>query len=181
MGRDGREIEGTPELTRYRGVNTLGTFLGRRCLTNQFEFQTRRLSMNKPDLNVTPLIDVLLVLLIIFMVVSPVKPSKFDARIPREPKDEIAEVNPKTLIVTLDPTMSLTLNTEKLDATVASADALIDRLKNVFEARSRNMETERTVFIKAPKSIDYGTVAKVVDAVKQSGAAPISLQIDRLD
>ena len=43
------------------------------------------------------------------------------------------------------------------------------------------METQRTVFIKAPKGIDYGTVAKVVDAVKMSGATPISLQIDRLE
>lgn len=137
--------------------------------------------MNKPDINVTPLIDVLLVLLIIFMVVTPVKPSKFDAKIPSEPKNESVEVNPKTLIVTVDPALGLTLNKEKLDATVASPDALIDRLKEVFEARLQNMESERTVFIKAPKTIDYGTVAKVVDAVKQSGAAPISLQIDRLD
>jgi biopolymer transport protein ExbD len=77
--------------------------------------------------------------------------------------------------------LSLALNAEKLDASVASPAALIDRLKVVFDARLVNMENERTVFIKAPKSLDYGTVARVVDAIKQSGAAPISLQIDRLD
>lgn len=137
--------------------------------------------MNKPDINVTPLIDVLLVLLIIFMVVTPVKPSKFDAKIPSEPTNEHVDPNPKTLVVSIDTSMALALNTEKLDASVASPDALIDRLKDVFEARFKNMENERTVFIKAPKSIDYGTVAKLVDAVKRSGAAPISLQIDRLD
>jgi biopolymer transport protein TolR len=137
--------------------------------------------MNKPEINVTPLIDVLLVLLIIFMVVTPVKPSKFDAKIPSEPTTEPVDPNPKTLIVSIDTSMALALNTEKLDASVASPDPLIDRLKDVFEARFINMEAERTVFIKAPKSIDYGTVAKVVDAVKRSGAAPISLQIDRLD
>lgn len=137
--------------------------------------------MNKPDINVTPLIDVLLVLLIIFMVVTPAKPSKFDAKIPSEPKIDRAEPPPQLLIVTIDQASALTVNTEKLDATVASPGPLTDRLKEVFEARARNMENERTVFIKAPKSIDYGSVAKVVDAIKLSGAAPISLQIDRLD
>jgi biopolymer transport protein TolR len=137
--------------------------------------------MNKPDINVTPLIDVLLVLLIIFMVVTPVKPSKFDAKIPSEPINERVDPNPKTLIVSIDESMALALNAEKLEASVAAPDGLIDRLKYVFEARAENMENERTVFIKAPKSIDYGTVAKLVDAVKRSGAAPISLQIDRLD
>ena len=137
--------------------------------------------MNKPDINVTPLIDVLLVLLIIFMVVTPVKPSKFEAKIPFEPPSERVEPSPTTLVVSIDESMALALNTEKLEASVAAPDALIDRLKYVFEARAENMENERTVFIKAPKSIDYGTVAKLVDAVKRSGAAPISLQIDRLD
>lgn len=137
--------------------------------------------MSKPEINVTPLIDVLLVLLIIFMVVSPVKPSKFDARMPSESTDSPVEPNPRTLIVTVEANTSLGLNTEKLAATAASPGSLIARLKDVFSAREQNLENERTVFIKAPKNIDYGTVAKVVDAVKMSGAAPISLQIDRLD
>jgi biopolymer transport protein ExbD len=137
---------------------------------------------SKPEINVTPLIDVLLVLLIIFMVVTPVKPSKFDARIPSEPTDDrnVVPIS-TTLIVTVDACTSLGLNTEKLNATVASPEALIARLKDVFAAREQNLENERTVFIKAPKNLDYGTVAKVVDAIKMSGASPISLQIDRLD
>ena len=54
--------------------------------------------MNKPEINVTPLIDVLLVLLIIFMVVAPLKPSSFKARVPAKSKD-VADMheNPKTL------------------------------------------------------------------------------------
>lgn len=137
--------------------------------------------MTKPEINVTPLIDVLLVLLIIFMVVTPVKPSKFDARVPDEPTNDLVDPRPTTLIVTVDANTALALNTEKLDATVASPASLIARLKDVFAAREQNLENERTVFIKEPKNLDYGTVAKVVDAVKMSGAAPISLQIDRLD
>jgi biopolymer transport protein ExbD len=139
--------------------------------------------MSKPEINVTPLIDVLLVLLIIFMVVTPAKPTKFDARVPSEPKptDTRVEPDPRTLIVTVAADSSLGLNKEQLDATVTSPDALIARLKEVFAAREQNLENERTVFIKAPKNLDYGTVAKVVDALKLSGAAPISLQIDGLD
>jgi len=46
--------------------------------------------------------------------------------------------------------------------------------------RAGTNEIEKTVFIKAPKNLNYGSVAKVVDAVKTSGAAPIGLQIDDL-
>ena len=139
-------------------------------------------SDSKPEINVTPLIDVLLVLLIIFMVVTPVKPSKFDARVPSEPKPtDTAAPHPDTLVVTVSADSSLALNKDRLEATVASPDSLVDNLKSVFAARVENLNNERTVFIKAPKNIDYGTVAKVLDAVKMSGAAPISLQIDRLD
>jgi len=137
--------------------------------------------MTKPEINVTPLIDVLLVLLIIFMVVTPARPGKFEAKIPSEPKNEIADPNPTTLVISIDADAAITLNTEKIDATAASPTGLVNRLKEVFAAREVNMETQRTVFIKAPKGIDYGTVAKVVDAVKMSGATPISLQVDRLE
>ena len=138
---------------------------------------------SKPEINVTPLIDVLLVLLIIFMVVTPVKPSKFDARVPSESKNIDANVDPHpyTLIVTVGGDSSITLNKDRLDATVASPGSMIGALKGIFAAREQNFVNERTVYIKAPKNIDYGSVARVVDAVKLSGAAPISLQIDRLD
>ena len=137
--------------------------------------------MSKPEINVTPLIDVLLVLLIIFMVVTPVKPGKFEARVPDESKGDGARTPPDMLIVTVDASTSLELNSEKLDATVTSPAALIARLKEVFAVREQNLANERTVFIKAPKNLDYGSVAKVVDALKMAGAAPISLQIDRLE
>jgi biopolymer transport protein ExbD len=150
--------------------------------------------MNKPEINVTPLIDVLLVLLIIFMVVTPMKPSAFQTKVPAEPKNEPdITVSPGTLIVIVGPDSKLRLNTEELDASVADPAGLVERLREVFEQRARNLvfadntdmesgaQIEKTVFIKAPRGLDYGSVARVVDAVKTAGANPVSLQIDGLD
>jgi biopolymer transport protein ExbD len=154
--------------------------------------------MSKPNINVTPLIDVLLVLLIIFMVVAPLKPSGFKTRVPPELQavKDIPE-NPKTLLVIVNTDYSITLNKENNLATVSELSPLVDRLRQVFTARLVNGDVsesfgndparpisdkiERTVFIKAPKTIDYGSVTRVVDAVKLAGAYPISLQIDHLE
>lgn len=148
--------------------------------------------MSTPQINVTPLIDVLLVLLIIFMVVTPMKPSAFQTKIPAEPRPHLRpEVNPYTLIVAIGSDSSLRLNKEENKGTVDDPRELVERLRFVFDERTQNMafaepdgsapHIERTVFIKAPRSLDYGSVAKVVDAVKTAGASPVSLQIDDLD
>jgi len=155
--------------------------------------------MLKPTINVTPLIDVLLVLLIIFMVVTPLKPSAFKTRVPADSKNlpETIDPHPQTLAVIVGKDSSLVLNRETGLGTASDSEALTARLKAVFAERIANGDVsssfaddpdrpfsdriERTVFIKAPKDLDYGSVARVVDAVKLSGAYPISLQIDRLD
>ena len=137
--------------------------------------------MNAPNINVTPLIDVLLVLLIIFMVVTPVKPSRFEARVPSERRDERVVPNPYTIVVSVTTNREIRINQEPTAGTVDDPSAAIDRLKEVFAQREANFVTERTVFIKAPLKLDYGSVARVVDVVKLAGARPVSLQIDRLD
>lgn len=155
--------------------------------------------MSKPIINVTPLIDVLLVLLIIFMVVTPLKPSSFKTRVPAESRElpKYIRNHPDILAVTIGRDSSLALNNETGLGTSFDAERLIARLKTVFAERRANGAVsttfaddpqrpfpdriERTVFIKAPKDLDYGSVARVVDAVKLAGAYPISLQIDHLD
>jgi biopolymer transport protein ExbD len=153
--------------------------------------------MNAPNVNVTPLIDVLLVLLIIFMVVAPLKPSSFKACVPREPRDDgEVQAHPNALVASIENDGSLRLNTESDLGTVDDPARLIKRLRDVFDQRIANGDisesfaddserpasdrVERTVFIKAPRSTGYGEVAKLVDAVKSAGAYPISLQIDDL-
>ena len=152
--------------------------------------------MNTPQINVTPLIDVLLVLLIIFMIASPLKPSAFKARIPSEPsKIEASSVNDHALVVTVTSDGRLRLNNEIAGS--IGDDTLVSLLKKVFADRAANGvisessaddpsrpmsdRIERTVFVKAPKALNYGSVSRVVDQVNLAGAYPISLQIDRLD
>ncbi|CAN5457209.1 TonB system transport protein ExbD [soil metagenome] len=153
------------------------------------------MNSTKPNINITPLIDILLVLLIIFMVISPIKPTDFKMKIPQESKQD-GDTNLKTLIVALNSDSSLKLNTENDLGVVEEPEKLILRLAQIFKERTKNRvysenaelnndltedeKIEKTVFIKAPRTIDYGSVAKVIDAVKLSGANPISLQIDDL-
>jgi biopolymer transport protein ExbD len=144
-----------------------------------------------PQINVTPLIDVLLVLLIIFMVITPLKPARFEAKVPAEPKPDDVQANvkpnPLTLVVAINKSDGgLTLNNEALGNVSDTAD-LTNRLTTIFKEREANgsfregtNEVEKTLFIKSPRSIRYGDVVKVIDAVKVAGASPIGLQIDDL-
>ena len=153
---------------------------------------------NKTNINVTPLIDVLLVLLIIFMVISPLKPTDFEAKIPQEPdKTNSVKTNIDFLVVTINSDFTLRLNAESDLGDVQQPEKLTARLTDIFRQRTENHayaegkqfkndlpeteKIEKTVFIKAPRSADYGSVVKIIDAVKIAGANPISLQIDDLN
>ena len=153
--------------------------------------------MTAPTINVTPLIDVLLVLLIIFMVAAPLKPHRFMTKLPSIPHDnpEIAP-NDRTLVVTIEPDRTLKLNSLSDMGTVDDLSPLSSKLRSVFEERlhnrayrfdligrsdlSESQRIEKTVFIKAPRSITYGEVARVLDGLKGTGADPIGLQLDDL-
>jgi biopolymer transport protein ExbD len=161
--------------------------------------EKRELHTAVPFINVTPLIDVLLVLLIIFMVVTPLKPSRFKADIPtqRDPNEDLSKLkpNPLTLVVTIAPDLSIKLNADNLgsvnDTTPLAQKLLITfqqrkeqrAYKVGMEARSDVKEDDRiekTVFVKAPRATKYGDVVKVIDAIKGAGASPVGLQVDDL-
>lgn len=146
--------------------------------------------MNAPQINVTPLIDVLLVLLIIFMIVSPLKPAKFETKIPREPKKEDRNLiaNADTLVVIIHPNETLSINRDYDYSGLDKLPALTKDLVDIFKSRSLSdadqtrsiAEDRRKVFIKAPRSTSYGKIVRVIDAVKLGGADPMGLQIDDL-
>ena len=130
-----------------------------------------------PYINVTPLIDVLLVLLIIFMVISPQKPHRFEAQIPQKPPEDQQDVppDPLALLVTIPRTGGgYKLNTQ--DA--PSVEELEKQLHTALNGRPND---RKAVFIKGPKSINFGEVVKVIDAVKAAGGSPIGLQIEALE
>jgi biopolymer transport protein ExbD len=153
----------------------------------------------EPYINVTPLIDVLLVLLIIFMVVTPLKPSRFKADIPtqRDPNEDLSQLkpNPLTLVVSIASDLSIKLNQDSLGS-VNDTAPLAQRLRATFDQRiqqraykigmeaATNMKEEdrieKTVFVKAPRAAKYGDVVKVIDAIKGAGASPVGLQVDDL-
>ena len=152
-----------------------------------------------PYINVTPLIDVLLVLLIIFMVITPLKPSRFKADIPtqRDPNEDLSQLkpNPLTLVVSISNDLQLKLNQDSMGS-VNDTAVLSQKLTQVFQQRKEQraykpgMETrtdvpeqdriEKTVFIKAPRGLRYEEVVKVIDAIKGAGANPVGLQVDDL-
>ena len=152
----------------------------------------------KPHINVTPLIDVLLVVLIIFMVVSPLKPARFLTKVPSKPDfDDRVGPPPLGLVVTIKSDRSLMLNKTSDVGWVYDTSKLSNMLVNVFQQRLKNhaysnqlrdridlpeeMRIERTVFIKAPRSIPYADVIRVLDGIKGAGASPVGLQIDDLN
>lgn len=152
-----------------------------------------------PYINVTPLIDVLLVVLIIFMVITPLKPSRFQADIPtqRDPNEDLSQLkpNPLTLVVSIANDLQIKLNADSIGS-VNDTAPLSQRLAQLFQQRKETraykpgMETrtdlpeadriEKTVFVKAPRSLKYGDVVKVIDAIKGAGASPVGLQVDDL-
>jgi len=149
-----------------------------------------------PNINVTPLIDVLLVMLIIFMVAAPLRPHRFTAKLPSPPVQREMPPDPRTLVVTIEADRTLKLNGLSDMGTVNDLSKLNLKLTSVFEERLQNrvyrdgmaarvdlpenVRIEKTVFIKAPRSLTYGEVARVIDGLKGTGAEPIGLQLDGL-
>jgi biopolymer transport protein ExbD len=130
-----------------------------------------------PYINVTPMIDVLLVLLIIFMIIAPTKPAKFETKIPQKPADEEKNaVHPPSDLLMVDVKSGAGQDqTIELNSKPMQLPELATTLKDLLEQRP-----DKTVFIKAPKDKPYGDIVAVIDAVKGAGATPIGLQIDYL-
>ncbi|HSL54924.1 MAG TPA: biopolymer transporter ExbD [Pyrinomonadaceae bacterium] len=168
-------------------------------MSDHNEIEHRSSTTAQPYINVTPLIDVLLVLLIIFMVVTPLKPSRFKADIPtqRDPNEDLSRLkpNPLTLVVSISPDMQIKLNQDNMGS-VNDTSPLAQKLAQTFAQRKDQrayrigMENradlkdddriEKTVFVKAPRAMKYGDVVKVIDAIKGAGASPVGLQVDDL-
>ncbi len=116
------------------------------------------------DINVTPLVDVMLVLLIIFMVTAPMMMQGVDVSLP-EATAEPLESEKEHLIVTIDTKNQVFINDFQV-----TVDGLREKLEKILEGRS-----DREVFLKADKDISYGTVVLVMAAIKGAGVEKLGM------
>jgi biopolymer transport protein ExbD len=121
------------------------------------------------DINVTPLVDVVLVMLIIFMVVTPLLEKDIQVRVPAtEDVDTVSEVPPDQLVVRLNAAGELRINTEAV-----TPDRYVERLTAILAAKK-----EKVVFISADEKANYGKLVAVLDGAKQAGAETLGMATD---
>jgi len=122
----------------------------------------------KADINMTPMIDVLLVLIIIFMVITPLTPKGLEALVP-QPAPPNQQQQPqtlqKTIVVQILDTGKLKINDED-----ATWDSLGPRLTDVFKERA-----EKVAFVKGDDAVRFSDVARAIDVMRGSGIDKVGL------
>lgn len=125
------------------------------------------------DINVTPMIDVLLVLIIIFMVITPLTPKGLEALIPQPPppNQQQSESDQRTVVIIINRDKSMLINTEP-----TTLDTMGKRLEEIFKTRA-----ERVVFVKGDGELEFETVAKAIDVAKGVGLDKVGLMTPEME
>lgn len=128
---------------------------------------SNRLSSNLSEINVTPLVDVMLVLLIIFMVTAPMMQSGIEVNLPTAETRSNPSAGGLVLTVTKDHYIHM-------DGENINLFLLESRVKNYFVGKEKKI-----VFIKADKAVDYGYVIDVMDKLKKAGVETVGMIVDK--
>ena len=121
------------------------------------------------DINVTPLVDVVLVLLIIFMVTAPILQSGIEVAIPHT--RTVKEITEERLVITIDRQQRVFLNNQPVN---------INQIGAQLHEKIRAPEGQ-SVFVRADENVPFGAFATVMDAVKQSGITNVSIVTQPLE
>jgi biopolymer transport protein ExbD len=126
----------------------------------------------KSDINITPYIDILLVLLIIFMVITPTRQMDLQVKVPQPPPpdQQQTEVDPSVIVVSLSENMSIAINQEPTDIGLLGA-----KLMDIYAARAN-----KNMFISASPKLPYGDVVRIIDIAKGAGVGDIGLLTEEI-
>jgi biopolymer transport protein TolR len=127
----------------------------------------------KSDINMTPMIDVLLVLIIIFMVITPLTPKGLEALVPQPPPPNQKQTlsDQRTVVISIDGDHKMMINSEPTDESRLGA-----RLEEIFKTRA-----ERVIFVKGDPSIEYGWVARAIDTAHGAGIDKVGLMTAKVE
>jgi biopolymer transport protein ExbD len=135
---------------------------------------TGGLSQTKSDINVTPLIDVLLVLLVLFMIITPIMTKALDNDIPKTSEETLPpEFSEKQLVLSITEDGRFHLNREEIGLA-----QLGGRLHGVLVARGSG---ERVVFINAEDNVPYGTIVQAMDICHGAGAENVAIITESIE